>query len=409
VNEAPINKGRRALTHVGGEVELAGDRALAEELGRALEAPSSLEAEEIARAHVHGFHSYPARMHPLTARRLIEAFSSAGEKVLDPFCGSGTVLVEARLAGRGAIGIDANPLAVRLAVLKARGVGAEDRARLLEGAKQAATEATTRRKARAGASRRYGKEDVALFAPHVLLELDGLRVGIDAVADGATRRVLELVLSSILVKVSRKAGDTSELVGEKRIAAGYPTRLFEKKTEELVRRLAEVAEPLLAAPPLDVRLADARAPGGPRPRVELAVTSPPYPGNYDYLAHHAARLRWLRLDARGLEQDEIGARRHLEPLGADAALARFGSDMAAALAVVERVLVARGRVALLIADSVVLSTPIYAVDVIARAAADAGLVISAVASQARPHFHGPSRHAFARRPRREHLILLSKR
>ncbi len=270
MNEAPINKGRRALSHVGGAVELEGDPALAELLGRALEVPNAVEAEEIARAHVHGFHSYPAKMHPLTARRAIEALSRPGDLVLDPFCGSGTVLVEARLAGRGAVGIDANPLAVRLAVLKARGVGAEDRARLIEGAKLAAAEATTRRNARAGASRRYGDEDVALFAPHVLLELDGLRIGLDKVADGATRRVLELVLSSILVKVSRRAGDASELVGEKRIAAGYPSRLLEKKTEELVRRLAEVAEPLLAAPPLDVRLGDARrarvgaAPAGQR-------------------------------------------------------------------------------------------------------------------------------------------------
>ena len=118
---------RRALSHVGGDVELWGDGEAADRLGAAIDVPTSAEAEELARAHVHGFHSYPARMHPLVARRLVEEFSAPGELVLDPFCGSGTVLVEAALAGRRAVGVDANPLAVRLAVLKSRPVGAVDR------------------------------------------------------------------------------------------------------------------------------------------------------------------------------------------------------------------------------------------------------------------------------------------
>jgi len=44
-------------------------------------------------------------MHPLTAARLVNALVPAGKRVLDPFCGSGTVLVEARHRGaRGARG-----------------------------------------------------------------------------------------------------------------------------------------------------------------------------------------------------------------------------------------------------------------------------------------------------------------
>src|SRR5262245_23697815 len=128
------SKERRALTNVGGAVRLEGDPVTAELLSRALDVPTSAEAEAEARAHVHGFHSYPARMHPQTARRLVEALSSPGAVVLDPFCGSGTVLVEARLAGRAAVGVDANPLAVRLARLKVRGVTEAERGRLVDAA-----------------------------------------------------------------------------------------------------------------------------------------------------------------------------------------------------------------------------------------------------------------------------------
>lgn len=66
----------------------------------------------------HGLHIYPARMIPQIARRLIERYSCVGDIVLDPFCGSGGVLVESMLTGRNAVGIDINPLACLLARVK---------------------------------------------------------------------------------------------------------------------------------------------------------------------------------------------------------------------------------------------------------------------------------------------------
>jgi hypothetical protein len=69
----------------------------------------------------HGFHIYPARMIPQVAERLIIKFykpSLRSKLILDPFCGSGGVLVEAILKDIDAIGIDLNPLACLLARVK---------------------------------------------------------------------------------------------------------------------------------------------------------------------------------------------------------------------------------------------------------------------------------------------------
>lgn len=66
----------------------------------------------------HVLHAYPAMMIPQVARRLIELGSEPGATVLDPFCGSGSVLVEGLLAGRRVIGIDLNPLAVLISKVK---------------------------------------------------------------------------------------------------------------------------------------------------------------------------------------------------------------------------------------------------------------------------------------------------
>jgi DNA modification methylase len=68
----------------------------------------------------HLIHAYPAKllMHIPYFFLNNEVFSKVGETVLDPFCGTGTVLLESILAGRNAIGADANPLARLIAKVK---------------------------------------------------------------------------------------------------------------------------------------------------------------------------------------------------------------------------------------------------------------------------------------------------
>lgn len=412
-------KQRRSLANVGGPVELSGNDELERAaLARALDVAGE---DTAARAHVHGFHSYPARMHPTTARVFIERLSAPRGVVLDPFCGSGTVLVEGLLAGRRVVGIDANPLAVELTWLKTRGSTSDERSQLLERAGSVVRSADERRKRRAGATHRYGPEDVALFEPHVLLELDGLRAALRRVDVEWARRALALVLSSILIKVSRQPGDTSRARGERRLRAGFTLELFRRKAEELVRRLAEfqslVTGPASHRPPTShplgspsVRLGDARRLGGvERGSIDLVVTSPPYPGTYDYLEHHAARLRWLELDASGFAEMELGARRHFERLSYGAALARFTSELGACLSSMSRALAPSGRIVVLLADSVIQKKPVLGDRLMRELAPSADLEITTVGSQQRAHFHGPSARAFDRMPRREHAIICRRR
>ena len=134
---------RRALSHVGGRITLTGSDERARSV---IEHALGVSADESATmAHVHGFHSYPARLHPVTAARLIEGLSKPGDVVLAPFCGSGTVLVEARRLGRAARGVDSNPLAIELAWLKTLGLPEGAGARLLEAAAHVTEHAEDRR------------------------------------------------------------------------------------------------------------------------------------------------------------------------------------------------------------------------------------------------------------------------
>jgi len=68
--------------------------------------------------HVHCFHSYPAMMIPQVAGRILDEFAKKAKLLFDPYCGTGTSLVESNLRGINAIGTDINPLARLIAKVK---------------------------------------------------------------------------------------------------------------------------------------------------------------------------------------------------------------------------------------------------------------------------------------------------
>jgi len=117
------------------------ERKLTEFLGLKEDSIDWTGIQEDTRYFTHGLHPYPARMPPHISRRLIRMYSKNQEDlVLDPFCGSGGVLVEAMLYDRMAIGVDLNPLAVLIAKVKTTPLNPETlykvKYKLLEGAAQ---------------------------------------------------------------------------------------------------------------------------------------------------------------------------------------------------------------------------------------------------------------------------------
>jgi DNA modification methylase len=70
--------------------------------------------------YTHLIHTYPAKLLAHIPYFFLNNtyFTKEGDTVLDPFCGTGTVLLEANLAKRNAIGADANPLARLIASVK---------------------------------------------------------------------------------------------------------------------------------------------------------------------------------------------------------------------------------------------------------------------------------------------------
>jgi len=67
----------------------------------------------------HGMHKFAGKFIPNIPRFLMrEALPQGDRVIMDPFCGSGTTLVEAALEGRRFIGLDIDPLAVLISTAK---------------------------------------------------------------------------------------------------------------------------------------------------------------------------------------------------------------------------------------------------------------------------------------------------
>lgn len=392
---------RRPLAAPPVDTRAGGDSGASAILAEALDAAFAATAD--ADALTHGFHAYPARMHPAIAKVLVSRLARQGEVILDPFCGSGTVLLEAMLARRRAIGVDLNPLALRIAEVKCARRDRASRERLGATLAHVAAASEARVRARTYAHAPLTREDARWWEGHVLKELAGLREEIVLVEDEADRRALEVLLSAIVVKFSKQRADTSEEETPKRIRKGLATEFFLRKGRELVERWAALdrALPFDAEPPR-LLLGDARRLArliGPGVRVRAVISSPPYGGTYDYARHHARRLPWLGLDGRTLERDEIGARRRfLDPFDGER---RWDVELLEALRAIADVLDSQGVAVLLMGDAEIAGRRIAAHRQLQRLAPRAGLQAVAYASQLRPDWHGGP-------PRDEHLVLLTR-
>lgn len=83
------------------------------------EAARSGKNRQATRYSVHGLHEYKGKFNPQVARALLNIFGvQESQRVLDPFCGSGTTLVECAHLGAIGVGADINPLAIYIANAK---------------------------------------------------------------------------------------------------------------------------------------------------------------------------------------------------------------------------------------------------------------------------------------------------
>jgi DNA modification methylase len=158
----------------------------------------------------HGLHPYKGKFYPQLAKSLInESNLKPGARILDPFCGSGTTLLEGYLGGYATYGCDIHPLAARIATAKV-GILEVDPILL-----RAVTEALSRRILEPTADPMAvfpveAHEEIARwFAPPIARRIGHILTSVRSLSDGVVRVFLEVILSSIVREVSHQ--DPSDL------------------------------------------------------------------------------------------------------------------------------------------------------------------------------------------------------
>lgn len=368
-------------------VRLQGERELAEA------AAAALAAQAVPDRATHGFHTYPAGLHPDAARDLLALFP--GVSVLDPFCGGGTVLVESMIAGRRAEGGDVGPVACMVAWARTRRTDEARRTAL----RSAARRITERARLATELPPAHIAERVdRWYERHVAVELESIRLQIpEASPDPVTRDLLWAAFSSILIKVSWRRSDTSPLLDVRERPPGTTSILFHKRVREYARQLEELEQITNAEVPEPVvRRVDARVSSG-EGGFDLILTSPPYPAVYDYLPAQDLRKIWLGLDVD--DTKEIGARRHWRE-DEGGAIRRWLKDTEAWMRSACSRLSAGGAAVVVIGDGLIRSGPIDALAATVDVGTRVGMKLVCSASLARPD------HARASE-RWEHVVVLS--
>jgi site-specific DNA-methyltransferase (cytosine-N4-specific) len=259
--------------------------------------------------NIHSIHPYPAKFIAQIPRGLIDLFHpGASTVVLDPFCGSGTTLVEAIDAGLDAIGIDLNPIACLISSVKTDPL-AFDLGPLISDVV-------------ANAQRLFQAGPLTVpeiprldhwFKPDVQRALTAISGIIDKGADSAAKNALRLALSNIVVGVSNQESDTRYAAIEKNQLTELVFHRFERAARainsavwnfrtSLLRQVGKAT--VIRADVLKLKPADL-----PR-KIGLVITSPPYPNAYEYWLYHKYRMYWLGFDPIPVRESEIGARPH---------------------------------------------------------------------------------------------------
>ena len=353
------------------------------------------------RPHIHHFHSYPARFAPALVTGLL-AEVPPGSVVFDPFAGSGTTLVEARLRGCAAWGNDLNPLAALLCRVKARPLSLKDFSFLERDLAYLRKYIGTRLRTRGERQHVRMPPGERMFHPHVFWQLQTIVGGIERLRNAHHREIMLAALSAMVNRVSLQAKDSRpDRRVERSVGSRGAATIFQQTAEELLVALRAFSRQCKDGD-LRVWQEDARdMPAVPDASVDVIVTSPPYGGTYDYAEMHALRNLWLTLDWAPFERLEIGARRRQHDRTAQADLQ---ADLTAVFTALARVARPQCRLYWVIADGVIHDQAYRGDTLSAEMAAKAGWRVHAVGQVERAIWSAPERKAYGVRAKHEYLM-----
>jgi hypothetical protein len=350
-------------------------------------------------------HPFPARMAPELSRELLGGLPP-GSRVIDPMCGSGTVVRQAVEAGHFCVGRDLDPLAV---LMTRAWVTPIDTDRLMHDAQevvcraQAINSKTLRPPWNDDATESFARY---WFAPDQLNALNRLS-SVLKTCRYHSRDVLRVCFSRLVITKEKGASLARDVSHSRphRVATSNDFDVFQGFLRA-VRLVANRLEPARIVGHATVEVGDARELHRARDgRFDAAMTSPPYLNAIDYLRGHRLSLIWFGRSVEELQRiraRSIGAERILLGGPIDVSpfidssdgrslperyrgwVRRYAVDISHTLAGLRSIVRPGGSIMLVVGNSLIRGAAVDNAGIIITCASAAGLVLEQVNERSIP-------------------------
>lgn len=262
----------------------------------------------------HGIHDYKGKFNPQTASAIINYFClKNGDSLLDPFCGSGTTLLEAQNKKIDSLGIDINPLATFVANSKLS-FERFDKHEFIECFENLRTSICNNNLHAEDAFQHPNIEYLSKwFEYEILIKISYLFDVISKISSPQIANFFKCCASDLLRDYSLQ--EPQDLRIRRRKSPMPEVDIFEKFTKK-IEHFARIVNDLPDASGQSSSTAICADIRDYRIESELlfdaAITSPPYATALPYIDTQRLSLIWLNIlspeKVRALEQDLIGSR-----------------------------------------------------------------------------------------------------
>ncbi len=235
----------------------------------------------------HGLHRFPGKFIPNLPRYLIKHTLNNDKTIFDPFCGSGTTLVEAALNGREFVGKDIDPLAILISKAKTEPLTINDLYNLEQ----------------YWQDHDYDDSHEELipkinnfyhwFTEETARQLSSIKSGCISAPERLKRFSL-VVFSSIIRRVSNADDQTQKTYVSHTLPKNppLPSKLFPVFLKRAIKGMEDYVNTIPCSPKGLIIQADTRN-QNPHHRIQDVITSPPYIDSIDYVYNQMLEYFWL--------------------------------------------------------------------------------------------------------------------
>lgn len=252
-------------------------------------------------SYTHGFHKYPAKFIPLLPNWAIKKYlPESGGTLLDPFCGSGTTLVESMISNNNSIGIDIDPLSCLISKVKTTPLNLTRLENIIIWLTESISKSTKCKFAPATNNIDHW------FTTETITKLSNIRSHIDEITSifGKSKSVIDIkdflliCFSSIIRRVSN-ADNESQKTYVSHTKTKTPEEVYSLFFKQLayyktrIEEFSKIVSKNYSSTIFNTNSAINFKELSLNHKIDLVVTSPPYIKAIDYIYNQMVELFWI--------------------------------------------------------------------------------------------------------------------